>query len=215
MLIKTGMCRQVTKILLLFLFSSLIFDVGVFFGGGEQLDTANSINSIIAIGTALSACATLGTLVLLIKFRDDWKAPKIDESRLKLITDIRRWERFYLLYLETPSKFIKQSNDYNKLHVKFSKEIEVEELYWTNLEASFDTLIYYEPLLKKLDIKFKELSEIRYEIIESVNNLNQRFGNFQLQMGSQEISHHSMSLSIKKHKNNRLKKLSESIVNGI
>ena len=204
-----------TKILLLFLFSSLVFDIGVFFGGGEQLDTANSINSIIAIGTALSACATLGTLVLLIKFRDDWKAPKIDESRLELITDIRRWERFYLLYIETPSKFIKQSNDYNKLHDKFSKEIEVEEQYWRNLEASFDTLIYYVPLLKKLEVEFEELSEIRHEVVESVNALNDKFGSYQVQMGSLEISHHSIYLSLKKSKNDRLKELSDSIVNGV
>ena len=204
-----------TKILLLFLFSSLVFDIGVFFGGGEQLDTANSINSIIAIGTALSACATLGTLVLLIKFRDDWKAPKIDESRLELITDIRRWERFYLLYIETPSKFIKQSNDYNKLHDKFSKEIEVEEQYWRNLEASFDTLIYYVPLLKKLEVEFEELSEIRHEVVESVNALNDKFDSYQVQMGSLEISHHSIYLGLKKSKNDRLKELSDSIVNGV
>jgi hypothetical protein len=203
--------------LLVFICMFLVFGVGVAFGGGEQAETANSINSIIAIGTALSACSGLGTLILLIQFRDDWKAPKIDKSRLVLITDIRRWERFFQLHIEVPGKLIKQSNEYNKHHEKLSKEIELEERYWLSLEASFDTLIYYVPTLKKWENKFKELSMIRREITDSICNLNEQFSDYQSRMGTQGISQSAFNLGFVKNKKgiDKITGLSESIVSGI
>ncbi|EOY4517422.1 hypothetical protein ACP51X_004577 [Vibrio vulnificus] len=171
------MAVQVLLLLIGFLFVFIVFGIGVVFGGGEQPDTANGINSLIALGTVLSACSGLGTLLLLIRFRDDWKHPKIDESRLNFIANLRRWQRFFKLHVETLQKNIPNQQRYLVFHEMLLKEIEKEKEYWQSLESSFDVMLYYAPSLESLNTHFEDIIQIRCEINELIKRLEHECSN--------------------------------------
>lgn len=171
-------------IVLPFILIFIVFGLGVAFGGGQQPDTANSINAIIAVGTVISSVVGVGTLWLLICFRNDWRIPKLDESRLDLISKAKRWNRFFKLHVHKIEKI-----DQNTILAKEKKqeilnEITTEKRYWDELEASFDTHVYYEPKFEIMSSEFEELLTIRQKIISEIENID--FLNFG-KMGIREL----------------------------
>ncbi|ASJ38541.1 hypothetical protein [Vibrio vulnificus] len=208
------MVVQVLLVLIGLLFVFIVFGIGVIFGGGEQPETSNGINSLIALGTALSACSGLGTLLLLIRFRYDWKHPKIDESQLNLIANLRKWQRFFKLHVDTPQKLVPNPLNYLVLHEVLSKEIRQENDHWQNLESSFDVLLYYVPTLEHLNSNFEDIVKVRYEITELIGKLDAECASAYPTIGTVE----SLAMSLAFKRGNALTKittLSDKIVSAL
>ncbi|WP_261883865.1 OST5 family protein [Vibrio pelagius] len=152
---------KVLVFLIPLLFVFIVFGLGVAFGGGEQLETGNTINIVIALGTVSSALVGFGTLFLLIAFRHDWRMPKIDESRLELIRGLKRWERAIKQNIEIPSNYNPSVPDFHVIKHEIDDLLQVETRLWQTLESSFDTLIYYDDKFKPLENQFNEIVQYR------------------------------------------------------
>ncbi|MEZ9754902.1 hypothetical protein AB4257_11530 [Vibrio splendidus] len=149
--------------------------IGVALGGGDSPELGHYINSIIAFFTAVSAMTTLGTLVLLIIFRHDWKTPKEHDSKLETIVSSKKWERSLRAVHSKVS--IKSSLISSPRITSGYKDIEYELLNekesWSNLEHAFDIYEHYSEHDPELSKQFETLSSLRFIILREIHNAPQ------------------------------------------
>ncbi|EPS3433148.1 hypothetical protein ACVD55_004640 [Vibrio alginolyticus] len=206
---------QVLLVILSLLFVFIVFGIGVAFGGGEQLSTGNTLNTFIALGTVLSALVSVGTLLVLIEFRHDWRMPKIDESRLDLIRGLNRWERAMKQNIDIPSKY----NNVNLISPPINDEINdliaIEETYWKDTESSFDTLLYYEPSLKELESDFVTIASFRNKTTSKINGFRNEVQNPNSYIFGLNTSTYTMEVNLQKRNLNNISNIKKSIIDRL
>ncbi|KOE79256.1 hypothetical protein ACS86_18740 [Vibrio alginolyticus] len=167
------------EFLLLGLISILVIvvtlGIGVALGGGDSPDLSNYINSIIAFFTAVSAMTTLGTLVLLIIFRHDWKTPKEHDSKLETIVSSKKWERsIRTVHSKISIKLsLSSSPRISRKHKDIEYELLNEKESWSNLEHAFDIYEHYSEHDPELSKQFETLSSLRIIILREIDNAPQ------------------------------------------
>lgn len=155
-----------------------ILGIGVALGGGNSPDTTNAINGIIAFFTALSALTTLGTLFLLIMFRNDWKAPKEHDSQLETIVAIKKWKRSVEAINSKISNLSKSHQLPYPMVPYFKNELENELFYekecWADFEHKFDIYVHYSGKDIALNQVFNGFNKQRNDLRKEIDSLTQQ-----------------------------------------